>query len=54
MDQSKKIVVIDDNENDILLIQVILQKSHPEYKIITAQSGPEGIEIIKNEKPDII
>lgn len=54
MKAEKKILVIDDNENNLLLIQYILEKSHPEYIIIMASSGVDGIEIAQSELPEAI
>ena len=49
-----KILVIDDNKNNLTLLEVVLRRSYPDYEILTAQSGPEGIEIAKKELPDAI
>ena len=50
----KKILVIDDQKDNLILITAILKNFLPEYKILTAQSGPEGIETAKREEPDTI
>lgn len=49
-----KILVIDDNENNLILIQSILSKSHPKYEILTSLSGNEGIEIAQKQIPQTI
>ncbi len=49
-----KILVIDDNKNNLTLLEVVLRRSYPDYEILTAQSGSEGIEISKKELPDAI
>ena len=49
-----KILLIDDNRNNLILLEVLLRRSYPDYEILTAQSGPEGIEIAKKELPDAI
>jgi PAS domain S-box-containing protein len=50
----KKILVIDDNDSNLLLIKSILTVSHPEYIILLATSGKQGIEIAKLELPEAI
>jgi signal transduction histidine kinase/CheY-like chemotaxis protein len=51
--QINKILIIDDNPNDIdLLIKYL--SSHRTYKILVATCGKEGLEKIKKEKPDLI
>lgn len=54
MNQEKKILVIDDNTSNLLLIKSILSKSHPEFTIILVNSGIEGIEIAHQEMPETI
>lgn len=54
MKSEKKILVIDDLESNLYLFQVILGKSHPEYTILVAKSGREGIEIAQRELPEAI
>ncbi|MCK4345090.1 MAG: response regulator [Bacteroidales bacterium] len=49
-----KILVIDDNRNNLKLLEVLLKRSFRDYEILTEQSGPEGIEIAKKELPDAI
>jgi len=49
-----KILVIDDNRNNLTLLKILLKRYYPDYDILTSQSGPEGIEIAKNELPDAI
>ncbi len=48
----KKILVVEDNEDNLYLIKFILQKSG--YKVIEARSGAEGVELAVQEKPDLI
>lgn len=50
----KKILVIDDQKDNLILITAVLKNFLPEYKIITAQSGPEGLVKAKREEPDTI
>ncbi len=49
-----KILVIDDNRLNLAIIERLLKRSYPDYKILITQSGPEGIEKAKNELPDAI
>jgi CheY-like chemotaxis protein len=48
----KKILVIDDEPDIVFLIKLILEKEG--YKVIEANSGREGLEVAKKEKPDLI
>jgi len=54
MYSKKNILVIDDVEANLRLVEVILEKSHPEYNILLAKSGPKGIEIAQSESPEVI
>jgi CheY-like chemotaxis protein len=54
MNSEKKILIIDDIEENLLLLKYILNKSHPEYIILMAKPGREGIEIAKSELPETI
>jgi PAS domain S-box-containing protein len=51
---AKKILVIDDVENNRSLIESILNTSHPDYEILLAKSGLEGIEIAQSQLPEVI
>jgi len=51
MIMKKRILVVDDQETTITLLIRIL---NPEYDVITAKSGQEGILIAEKELPDII
>jgi DNA-binding response OmpR family regulator len=51
MDQVK-ILVIDDDEGMTELLSLLLAPASSE--IITASSGPEGIELVKKQAPDVI
>lgn len=48
----KRILVVEDNEDNLYLIKYILQKSG--YKVIEARSGAEGVELAVQEKPDLV
>jgi two-component system, OmpR family, response regulator MprA len=47
-----KIIVIDDDPAMTELLQLLLQPTSSE--IFTANSGPVGIDLIKNKKPDVV
>lgn len=51
MDQVK-ILVIDDDEGMTELLSLLLAPASSE--VITASSGPEGIELVKKQAPDVI
>ena len=48
----KKVLVIEDNEINLYLMCTILQKLG--YQVIEAQDGFTGVELAKNENPDLI
>ncbi|MFQ5577379.1 MAG: pyridoxal-phosphate dependent enzyme, partial [Anaerolineae bacterium] len=48
-----KIVIIDDNPDDIRLLKRILE-SRQKYDIYDAQNGQEGLAVIKAQNPDLI
>lgn len=50
----KKILVIDDVETNLLLIKSILDKKLPDYKVLLAKCGIEGLEMAKREIPETI
>lgn len=48
---AKKVAIIDDEEMIVNLYSKVLSK---EFKVVTAFDGTEGLELIENEKPDVI
>ena len=48
----KKILLIEDNEQNIYLLTFLLEKSG--YQVIQARDGLEGIELAKQDNPDLI
>lgn len=50
----KKILVIDDSPNNLLLIKYVLKKEFKDSVILTALSGKEGIQLAQKELPDTI
>ena len=49
-----KILAIDDKQDNLITLSAILKNLIPECHVITAQSGPEGIEKAKIHSPDTI
>lgn len=49
-----KILVIDDIVDSLTSIKAILQSYEPDFQVVTASSGKEGIELARSEKPDTI
>lgn len=47
-----KILVIDDEPDIVYLIRLILEKEG--YEVVEANSGTQGLELAKKEKPDLI
>ena len=48
----KRILVVEDTEDNLHLIMVLLQKSG--FAILEARDGAEGVELAVKEKPDLI
>ncbi len=48
----KRILVVEDNDNNLYLIRFILNKSG--YEVIEAMEGQTGVELAAKEKPDLI
>jgi CheY-like chemotaxis protein len=49
---SGKILIIEDNEQNLYLATFLLQKSG--YEVVQARSGPEGIALAARMRPDLI
>ena len=52
MNATSKVLVIDDTEQNIRLLDAVL--SPHGYKVLTATSGREGLELVKAHRPDIV
>jgi signal transduction histidine kinase len=50
----RKILIVDDLENNLKLLQIILNINLPDHKVITANSGEDAIKIAKKQLPDTI
>ena len=48
----KKVLVVEDNEDNLYLIRFILEENG--YEVIEARDGAEGVELAINKKPDLI
>ena len=49
---SKRILVIEDNEQNLYLVTFILEKHG--YRVISAPNGSQGVTLARQEKPDLI
>ena len=49
-----KILAIDDNYDNLIVLNALLQEAFPLAQLITAQSGKSGIELCNEHKPDLI
>jgi len=50
----KKILTIDDVQDNLITVSAILESFMPECKVYTALSGQEGIDTARKEQPDTI
>ncbi|MBA7640052.1 Polar-differentiation response regulator DivK [subsurface metagenome] len=48
----KKVLVVEDNEDNLYLIRFILEGNG--FEVIEARDGAEGVELAINKKPDLI
>ena len=48
----KRILIVEDNENNMYLISFILRNKS--YEVIEARTGEDGVELAIKEKPDLI
>ena len=52
MDNKKTIMVVDDNPDIITIVKTILEGKG--YGVLSASSGPELLNMLKTQKPDLI
>ncbi len=52
-EQVTTIVIIDDNPSDSRLIRRLLE-SHKRYRILEAHNGPDGIDLVRQRRPDLV
>ena len=52
MPKSGKVLVVDDYAPNLRGLGLLLE--HADYTVLTAASGPEALEIVKNERPDLV
>ena len=50
--EMKKVLVIEDNEQNMYLVRYILQQHG--YRVFEATSGPEGMQLVQEHMPDLI
>lgn len=53
MSKKSRILIVDDNEQNLELLQVYVE-SMPEVEVATARNGVEAIEEVQSEAPDLI
>jgi len=53
---TKKVLIVDDEPNILMLMEQALEKLEEEQgvELLTAKNGNEALEIIKEEKPDLV
>jgi len=50
--RQKKILVVEDNEQNLYLITFLLEKE--QFSVVQARNGQEGLEMATSEQPDLI
>jgi len=50
----KRILAIDDKDDNLTTIKAIIKSQMPDCEVLTALSGIDGVELAKSEQPDII
>src|ERR1035437_8368771 len=53
-DKIKKILAIDDDENNLIVLKALLFESFPTIKFISATAGAEGLVLCRNHRPDVV
>nr|WP_320024474.1 HD domain-containing phosphohydrolase [uncultured Acetobacterium sp.] len=53
-DKILKFLAIDDNQDNLITMRALIREAFPESVVLTATSGVKGIEIAKQEDPDVI
>jgi PAS domain S-box-containing protein len=54
MENSIKILAIDDNKDNLISLNALIKEAFPSVKIFTALNGTAGLEIAEKEDPDVI
>jgi DNA-binding response OmpR family regulator len=49
-----KILVVDDEPDVIKVIAISFRMQQPAWEVISAQDGPESLELLEQERPDVI
>lgn len=52
INKDKKVLLVEDNEDNRMVYSTILR--HYGYQVLEAVTGPEGLEMARREKPDLI
>ncbi|MDH5507534.1 MAG: pyridoxal-phosphate dependent enzyme [Anaerolineae bacterium] len=52
-EQVTSIVIIDDNEHHRRLIRRLLNR-HKKYRVFEADNGPDGVDLVKQRKPELV
>ena len=49
-----KILAIDEDQDDLVALKAVVQNALPGARLLTALSGPKGLELARSENPDVI
>ena len=50
----RKILAIDDIEDNLITVEALIHEALPAYKVLKARNGPDGLELARAEEPDVI
>jgi len=53
-EMEKTILIIDDNKADHDLIKELIEQTEMQSRILSAETGKEGVELARSENPDLI
>ena len=52
--KKKKILIIDDNKDNHVVLKALLNESFPDISILSALSGAVGLELAASDDPDVV
>ncbi len=53
-DDTFSLMVVEDDKTALDLLTVMIARKYPEFRILTAENGKEGVELFARELPEIV